>query len=198
MTIAHDVLHPEPRIHLKALAENWRLLLLRGILSIAVGALAIAWPGATLIALVLLYGCLALVDGGLSLLVALTGRARSVPTWWLVLVGIAGVAAGLAVLMWPGASALVLILMIGAWAVVHGVLEIIGAIQLRGETGSEWLLILAGAVSVLFGLLLLTAPGIGGLALAWTFGAYAIAFGAALVAFSLRLRRHHERIGKTT
>lgn len=198
MTIAHDVLHPDPRIHLKALAENWWLLLLRGLVSIAAGVLAMIWPGVTLITLILLYACLALVDGVLALMAALTGRAENMPRWWLVLAGIAGIAAGIAVLMWPGAGALALILLIGAWAVVHGVLEIIGAIQLRGESGHEWLLILAGVVSVLFGLLLLTAPAIGGLAMVWAFGVYAIAFGAALVTFSLRLRSHGKRIDRPT
>jgi uncharacterized membrane protein HdeD (DUF308 family) len=186
--------HPDfahaPRPMLHALAKSWWLVLLRGIAGILFGVLAFAWPGLTLLTLVLLYGAYALADGVIALAAAFTGRARPVPTWWLVVVGLAGIAAGIVTFLWPGITALVLILFIGIWAIVHGIFEIAGAIQLRHEIENEWMLILAGALSVLFGLVVLIMPGAGALGLIWAIGAYSIVFGALLVGFSLRLRKY--------
>ena len=100
--------------------------------------------------------------------------AKPAPTWWLIVVGLLGIAAGGVTIFWPGATALVLILLIGGWAIAHGIFEIIGAIQLRKEIDNEWWLILAGALSVIFGLMVLVAPGAGALALVWVIGAYSI------------------------
>jgi uncharacterized membrane protein HdeD (DUF308 family) len=113
-----------------------------------------------------------------------------VPTWWLIVVGVAGIAAGILTFLWPGITAFVLIIFIGAWAIVHGIFEIVGAIRLRKEIDNEWWLILAGALSVIFGLIVLIAPGAGALGLIWVIGAYSIAFGILLVGLSLRLRKH--------
>src|SRR5512132_37737 len=148
-----------PMLH--ALAKCWWLLLLRGIAAVLFGLLAFIWPGLTLVTLVLLYGAFALVDGVISLVAAFTGSAKPVPTWWLVVVGLLGIAAGIVTFAWPGITAILLVLFIGAWALVHGIFEIIGAIQLRKEIDNEWMLILGGALSVLFGLIVLIAPGAG-------------------------------------
>ena len=177
-----------PMLH--ALARNWWIVLLRGIAAIVFGVLAFAWPGLTLLTLVLLYGAYALVDGIIALAAAFTGRAMPLPTWWLIVVGLLGIAAGLVTFLWPGITAIVLVLFIGAWAVAHGIFEIIGAIQLRHEIDNEWLLILAGALSVIFGIAVLAMPGAGALGLIWAIGAYSIVFGGLLVGFSLRLRKH--------
>ena len=175
---------------LRAVARHWWLVLLRGIAAIAFGILAIAWPGVTLLTLIVLYGAYALADGVLSLAAAATDRGGPVPRWWLVVAGLLGIAAGLLTFLWPGVTALVLITFMGAWALVRGIFEIIDAIRLRKQIENEWLLILAGLLSVLFGLAVLVAPGAGAVALVWLIGAYAIAFGILMVALSLRLRRH--------
>jgi len=177
--------------HLHMLAKNWWLVLLRGIVSILFGIVAFAWPGLTLFTLVLFYGAFALVDGVIALASAFTGGAKPVPTWWLVLVGIAGIAAGIITFLWPGLTAIVLVIFIGAWALVHGIFEIIGAIKLRKEIDNEWMLILAGAISVLFGLLILFAPGAGALGLIWAIAAYSIVFGVLMIGLSFRLRKHN-------
>lgn len=174
---------------LHALAKRWWLILLRGLVAIVFGILAFAWPGLTLLSLVLLYGAFALADGVIALAAAVTGRV-SAPTWWLVLVGIFGILAGIVSFMFPGMTALVLILLIGAWAIAHGIIEIAAAIQLRKEIRNDWLLILAGVLSVAFGFLVIAAPGAGALALVWAIGAYAILFGALLIGFSLQVRKH--------
>jgi uncharacterized membrane protein HdeD (DUF308 family) len=185
-----DTAHEAARPMLQALAERWWLVLLRGIAAIAFGVLAFVWPGLTLVTLVLLYGAYALVDGIFALIGAFTGRGKPLPTWWLILVGIFGIAAGIVTFAWPGITALVLILFIGAWAIAHGIFEIIGAIQLRKEIDNEWLLILAGVLSVIFGLFVMLFPGAGALGLIWVIGAYSIVFGILLVGLSLRLRKH--------
>jgi uncharacterized membrane protein HdeD (DUF308 family) len=175
---------------LQTLAKGWWLVLLRGIAAILFGILAFVWPGLTLLTLVLLYGAYALVDGIFALIGAFTGGAKPVPTWWLIIVGLAGIVAGIVTFIWPGITALVLVVFIGAWAIVHGIFEIVGAIKLRKEIDNEWWLILAGALSVIFGIIVLVAPGAGALGLIWVIGAYSIAFGVLLVGLSLRLRKH--------
>ena len=188
-TVTHsDTPAPRPMLH--ALAKSWWLVLLRGIAAIVFGVLAFVWPGLTLLTLVLLYGAYALVDGAFALIAAFTGGAKPVPTWWLIVVGLAGIAAGLATFLWPGITALVLLVFIGAWAIVHGIFEIIGAIKLRKEIDNEWWLILAGVMSVIFGIIVLVAPGAGALGLVWAIGAYSVVFGILLVGLSLRLKRH--------
>ena len=145
MQTTREMTAPLPvRPMLHALAKSWWLLLLRGIAAIIFGILAFVWPGLTLVTLVLLYGAFALVDGVISLIAAFTGSAKPVPTWWLVVVGLLGIAAGIVTFAWPGITAILLVLFIGAWALVHGIFEIIGAIQLRKEIDNEWMLILGG------------------------------------------------------
>jgi uncharacterized membrane protein HdeD (DUF308 family) len=172
-----------------ALARNWWLELLRGIAAIVFGVLAFAWPGITLVTLVLFYGAFALVDGVFALIAAVRGGSP-MPRWWLALVGLAGIAAGILTFAWPGITALVLLIFIAVWAIVIGVMEIYGAIRLRKEIANEWLLILNGVVSVLFGAVLLWRPGTGALALIWVIGAYAIFLGIVYIAFALKLRKH--------
>ena len=181
---------PLGRPMLHALADRWWLLLLRGIIAILFGVLAFIWPGLTLVTLVLMFGAFALVDGAIALGAAFSGAAKPMPTWWLVLVGLLGIAAGIVTFLWPGMSAILLILFIGAWAVAHGIFEIVGAIQLRKEIENEWMLILGGIISVIFGIIVLIAPGAGALALVWWIAIYSIVFGVMFIAFALRLRRH--------
>jgi uncharacterized membrane protein HdeD (DUF308 family) len=196
MQTTREMTAPLPgRPMLHALAKCWWLLLLRGIAAILFGVLAFAWPGLTLVTLVLLYGAFALVDGVISLIAAFSGSAKPVPTWWLVVVGVLGIAAGVVTFVWPGITAILLILFIGAWAFVHGIFEIIGAIQLRKEIDNEWMLILGGVLSVVFGLIVLFAPGAGALALIWVIAAYSIIFGITFVALALRLRKHSDPAG---
>jgi uncharacterized membrane protein HdeD (DUF308 family) len=172
-----------------ALAKNWWLLLLRGIAAIVFGVLAFAWPGMTLLTLILFYGAFALVDGVLAIIAAITGGAPA-PRWWLAIIGLLGIVAGLLTFLMPGLSALVLLFFIAAWAIATGVLQIIGAIQLRKEIDNEWLLILGGAISVLFGLGVMVAPGAGALALVWVIGTYAVIIGGVLVVLAFRLKKH--------
>jgi uncharacterized membrane protein HdeD (DUF308 family) len=174
---------------LDALARNWWLILLRGVCAIIFGVLAFAWPGITLLALVVLYGAFALSDGVFALAAAMMGGPPA-PRWWLAIVGLLGIAVGILTLVWPGITGLVLLLFIAGWAIATGVMQIVGAVRLRKEIEGEWILIASGALSVLFGLLLAAAPGAGALALIFTIGSFAIIYGVLLVLFALKLKKH--------
>jgi uncharacterized membrane protein HdeD (DUF308 family) len=178
-----------PRLMLDALARNWWLILLRGIAAIVFGLLTFVWPGITLLTLILFYGAFALVDGVLAIAAAVMGGAPA-PRWWLAVIGLLGIAVGVLTFAWPGVTALVLLLFIAGWAIAIGVLQIAGAIRLRKEIDNEWLLILGGVLSVLFGLVLIVQPGVGALALLYVIGFYAILYGILFVMFALRLRTH--------
>jgi uncharacterized membrane protein HdeD (DUF308 family) len=191
--------HAQPAPHaplagptmLHALADNWWLLLLRGIAAIVFGILAFLWPGITLLTLIFLWGAYALVDGVFSLWSAISGKTGAMGSrWWLALVGICGVIAGLLAFVWPGVTALVLLLFIAAWAIVTGVLQVWGAIRLRKEIEGEWLLILGGLLSIAFGLILVAQPGTGALALIWIIGTFAIIEGCIYAALAFRLKKH--------
>jgi uncharacterized membrane protein HdeD (DUF308 family) len=176
------------------LARNWWILALRGLCAIIFGMLAFVWPAITLGVLVLLYGAYALVDGVLAIVAAVSKREGSDRSWWtLLLEGLLGIAAGIVTFVWPGMTALVLLFLIAAWALVTGVFEIIAAIRLRKEIEGELWLALSGIVSVLFGVLLLVRPGAGALTVVWLIGAYALFFGILLVALAFRLKRFKER-----
>jgi uncharacterized membrane protein HdeD (DUF308 family) len=172
-----------------ALAKNWWLLFLRGIAAIIFGVLALAWPGMTLLTLILFYGAFTLIDGVLAIIAAITGGAPT-PRWWLAIVGLLSIAAGLLAFLMPGLTAIVLLYFIAGWAIATGVFQTIGAIKLRKEIDNEWLLILGGIISVLFGVAMMVAPGAGALALVWVIGIYAVIIGVLLVALSIRLKKH--------
>lgn len=188
---SHTTSSLEGRPLLQALADNWWLLLLRGIAGVLFGVLAFIWPGLTILSLTLLWGAYALVDGGAALWAAITGgggRFSGGSRVWLLAVGVLGIAAGIIAFVWPLATAEILVLLIGAWAVATGIMQLWGAIQLRKEIDGEWLLILSGAVSILFGLILMFQPLAGALAVVWMIGTFAIAFGIVHIVLAFRLR----------
>lgn len=168
--------------------DSSSLLLIRGIAGVAFGILAFAWPGITIAVLVGIFGLYALIDGALNLFLGLSHRSPQGRTWAHVVQGIFGIAAGILTFMWPGITALVLVIFIGAWAIVTGVFEIIAAIRLRRVITGEWLLALSGVLSVVFGVLVLAFPGAGAIGIAFILGAYAAATGIVLIALAIRLR----------
>jgi uncharacterized membrane protein HdeD (DUF308 family) len=175
---------------LETLARNWWAVGIRGLAALLFGLLAIIWPGITVLALLALFGAYALVDGVVALGTAFFGRrGAAADRGWLVVEGIAGIAAGIVTFVWPGVTALVLLWLIAAWAFVTGIFEIVAAVRLRREIRGEWLLILSGALSVLFGLVLVIWPATGALAVIYLIGIYAIVFGVVLLALAFRLRQ---------
>ena len=178
----------EPATVVHTLKLNWWLLALRGLVAVLFGVLAFMWPGATLITLVWLFGAFALVNGILSLVLAAKTPKGYPKVGSLILGGLLGILAGLLAFVMPGITALGLLILIAAWAIATGVMELMAAVRLRKIITNEWLLVLAGIASVVFGVLLLFQPAAGALALIWLIGAWALVFGILLMILAFRMR----------
>lgn len=174
------------------LARNWWVLALRGLLAILFGILAFVWPGITLATLILLFGAYALVDGIFSVIEGIAAYGERERWWAVLLEGIASIAIGLITFFWPDVTALVLLYFIAAWGIITGVLEIVAAIQLRKVITGEWVMILTGIASIVFGILLFIFPGAGALGMLWVIASYAIIFGVLLIILAFRLRGMRE------
>ena len=170
------------------LATNWWALLIRGIAALMLGLAAFLVPGVTFAVLVLMFGAYALVNGIFCIAAAVREGSRHEPWWPMILNGIVGIALGLYTALRPGVTAFALLFAIGIWAIVTGVFEIAAAIRLRKKIRGEWLLIAAGAASLVLGVLLLWAPAAGAVALVWWLGSYAVLFGVLLIAVAFEVR----------
>ncbi len=171
------------------MASNWWVLLLRGVVAILFAALTWLQPAITLAALIMLFGAYALVDGVLGVWMSITHRKEN-PRWWVLLLwGLVSIAAGVWTFIAPGITTLALLLYIAAWAIVTGVLQIVAAVRLRKEIEGEWLLGLSGLLSIVFGAMLVWAPGAGALALIWVIALYAFMFGVLMVLLAFRVRK---------
>jgi uncharacterized membrane protein HdeD (DUF308 family) len=180
------------------LSRTWWILAVRGAVAVLFGVLALVWPEITLLALVLVFGAYAFVDGVFALIAAARGRELAGGSrGWLVLEGLLGIGAGIVAVAWPDITALVLLWVIAFWAVLTGVLEIVAAVRLRRVLDNEWLLVVAGALSIVFGLILVIWPGSGAIGLVWLIGIYAIVFGIVLIGLALRLRSLARRLEAT-
>jgi uncharacterized membrane protein HdeD (DUF308 family) len=176
------------------LGRNWWLLALRGVLAIAFGILAFLMPGITLAVLVALVGAYLLVDGAAMLVALVRGDPEARRSAWSVgIMGVLGIVAGIGTFLLPDITALTLLYLTAAWAIVMGVFQVIGAISLRREIEGEFWLALGGVISILFGALLVINPGAGLLSLAWLVGLWAIMFGIANFVLAWRLRELAQR-----
>jgi uncharacterized membrane protein HdeD (DUF308 family) len=175
-------------IDVDALARNWWAIGLRGVAAIVFGVLTFVLPGLSLAVLILLYGSFVLVEGVFNVVAAIRGRTGDHPRWLLLAEGLVSTAAGLITFLMPRLTAVVLLYVIAGWAILTGILEMAAAVRLRNRLEGEWRLALSGVLSVVFGVLLAVFPGAGALALVLWIGAYAVVFGALLVALAIRLR----------
>lgn len=166
------------------LARKWWVVALRGILAILFGIVALVYPGITLVALALVFGAYAFVDGVFAIASAFGHGGREAV--WYVLEGILGIAVGVATFFYPNITAQVLVLLVGLWAILTGIFEVIAGFEL--PISRDWLLALAGVVSIIFGVLIFVNPGSGALAVVWLIGIYALVFGVTLLIFGIRLR----------
>jgi uncharacterized membrane protein HdeD (DUF308 family) len=175
---------------------DWRIIALRGLAAIAFGALTLVWPGLTLLALVVLFGAYALVDG----VFAIVDVVRDVPgarerRGWLIFEGVSGIAAGLVTLVWPGITLLALLFVIAAWAFVVGSIRVAAAIEFRRVIPHAWLPELSGALSIAFAVLLVITPGAGALVITWLIGWFALFLGVIALIAAARVRSF-ERTGE--
>jgi uncharacterized membrane protein HdeD (DUF308 family) len=167
------------------LGQKWWVLLLRGIFAILFALIAFAWPGVTLLILTTLFAVYAFLDGIFAVAAGIHFR------WtMLVVLGIIGIIAGLLAFFFPGVTALTLVFIIAAWAIIRGAAEIAAAVQLRKVIPNEWSLILGGVLSVLFGVLLFAWPAVGVLTVIWIIGIYALLAGILLIMAGFRVKTH--------
>jgi uncharacterized membrane protein HdeD (DUF308 family) len=163
-------------------------LLVRGILGVLVGVAALIWPGITLAALVVVFGAYAALDGIANLVTGyLRSRIRE-RAWPLVVHGLVGIAAAAVAALDPVLTAFTLVLVVAAWAILTGVMQVVAAARLRDGSSGEWLLGLSGALSIAFGVLVILFPGAGALTIAMMFGAFAAANGIVLITLAVRAR----------
>jgi uncharacterized membrane protein HdeD (DUF308 family) len=180
---------------LQTLTANWWALALRGLVAVLFGLLTFFLPGITLVTLVLLFGAYALVDGVFNVIAFFRVASHH---WALLIEGVVGIIAGVLTFAWPAITALALLYLIAFWAIFTGIFEVVAGIRLRKTMSNEWLLLLMGCFSLLFGLLILFAPGTGALAIVLWIGAYALVFGVFLLALAFRLRGHRRLIAQPT
>jgi uncharacterized membrane protein HdeD (DUF308 family) len=177
---------------LALMAKNWWAIAIRGVAAIAFGVLTFLVPAISLLGLIYLFGAYALVDGVSSVIAAIRGDPATRGHGFAVaLIGIVGIIAGLIAFVNPGLTALSLLYVVAAWAIVIGALQIYAAIRLRREIEGEWLMAIGGVASIAFGVLLIVAPGAGLLSLLALVAAFAIIFGISLLALAWRLRTWH-------
>ena len=173
---------------LETLKTGWWLLVLRGIAALLFGVLAFVYPGMTAQVLVILFGAYSLVNGIFTLALAIRAPKGTPGIGTLVLLGLLGIAAGLVTFFYPGITAISLLAVIAAWAVLTGIFEIVVAIKLRQQLSNEWMLILSGVLSVVLGVLVVLMPNAGALSIIWLIGAYAILFGVMMLAVAFKLK----------
>ena len=174
---------------LELMQRAWWLFVIRGIAAIAFGLAAFFWPGVTLLALIYLFGAYALIDGVLLLWALVTGDPAARRHAWAVgIMGVTGVVAAAVAFFWPGLTALTIAIVVGAWAIILGVFQIVAAIRLRNEISNEFWMALGGVVAILFGAYLLVLPGDGLVSLVWLVALWAIVSGLSILAFAFRVR----------
>jgi uncharacterized membrane protein HdeD (DUF308 family) len=170
-------------------------LILRGVLAIIVGIIALAWPQVTILALVILFAIYAFIAAGLQGARAFSS-ATAGPVIGHLLLALVDVAAGVVALVWPGPTALVLVLIVGIWAVMAGIFEIFVGFAPGEAAGTRALFFLTGLVSVAFGVVLFAHPNIGAFALALLFGLYSLIYGVSLIVMGVDARRAAKDVHK--
>lgn len=171
------------------LASRWWTVALRGVLALLFGVVALVHPGVTVLVLVTFFGVYALFDGILAIAAAVRAAERHRKWWPFGLEGGAGICIGTLTMTRPGITVVIFVLSIAWWAIITGVFEIIAAVQLRRVIAGEWMLGASGILSVLFGCILFVFPMAGASSVVWVIGAYSLVFGALLLALAMRLRR---------
>jgi uncharacterized membrane protein HdeD (DUF308 family) len=170
------------------ISRTWWVLALQGLCALVFAIVALLWPGITLLWLVVLFAAYALISGAAAVVGAVNNRESEEYWWLLLLLGLVSIAAGVIAVLHPDLTALVLVLLMGANAMITGVLDIVIAVQLRKVIRGEWLLAAAGIVSIAFGIFVFLYPGAGALAMVWLISFYAVATGILLLAVAFRIK----------
>lgn len=164
-------------------------MIVRGILALLFGIAALAWPVATLLAIIVVFAVYAIVDGIIAIVWSVSDRREGTFSWGSLLLGIVGIIAGVLALSWPGVTALAILYVIAAWAIIRGITEFAASIEHhRVLRGSSWLIAVSGVLSVIFGLLMFAWPAAGVMAMVWLIGIYAIIYAVLAFATAAALR----------
>ena len=169
------------------LCRNWWWLALRGIAAILFGILALVWRGDSLGSFMLLFGGFALVDGLLAIFVALTNVARN-RRWWIVLHGLVSIDVAIFTFIWTESAGTILLYLVAAWALITGIMEVVGAMRLDRCVANEKLLYQSGIASISFAVLLIIISKAGVLSVTQLIGPAAIIFGLLTLVLSLNIR----------
>jgi uncharacterized membrane protein HdeD (DUF308 family) len=172
----------------KSLKSTSTSLILAGVLAVIVGIIAIAWPGVTVLALVIVFAVYAFIAAGMQAARAFASRDAG-PVFGHLLLGLVDLAAGVVALVWPGPTAYVLVIIVAAWALVGGVAEIVAGFAAGETAGTRAMFILAGLVSVAFGVLLFARPNVGAVTLALLFGLYSLVYGFTQISAGVQVRQ---------
>lgn len=182
------------------MSVNARLLwwppVIRGVIAILFGMLAVLWPAITLLALVILFGVYAIVDGLVAIAGAVSGRREDgTSRTMLGVMGAIGLAIGVLALFWPAITAIALAWLIAFWALFTGILEVSASFRLRQATGAfPWLMFGSGLLSVVLGVVIAFMPGRGAVGLVWAIGVLSVVDGIALIALGLDVRRGAKQV----
>jgi len=168
--------------------KHWWQIALRGFIALIFGIMVLAWPGVSLFILAIIFGAYVFVDGIFTLVAAVNYKAGAGRRTWLFIRGIAGIIVGLITLFWPAITELALVLLIAAWALVTGVMELVFAFRANQNTAIRWMFAISGILSLILGFLLLARPIIGMFVIIWVIGAYAVLAGILLIILGFRLR----------
>jgi uncharacterized membrane protein HdeD (DUF308 family) len=172
----------------------WIWSIVRGIIAIIFGILALVWPLGTAVALAILVGIFAVVDGVIDIIDAIRFRG-SAGVGFRIFLGICSLLFGILVLVWPHISLAVLAVLVAIWSILIGALQIIANVGLRRESGRSWVWgVIAGAIGVIFGILVLIWPKAGVVTLIWLLGIWALVFGVLLIVLGFQLRKASQSI----
>lgn len=179
------------------LAQNWWAVALRGVFAIVFALIAFFWPGATILSLVLFFSAYMLVDGIFGIVSGVKAASNHQRWGLLILEGVLNILVGVLAFIMPGLTVVFFVTLLAVWSLITGILMIVAAFKLNPAFGRGWL-IFSGLVSVLFGIALLVAPLVGAVVLTWWLGAYAMAFGVALLILAFKLKARRDSLPATT
>ena len=174
--------------------KRWWVFALRGLIAVALGIIALVNPGIALLTLIIIFGIYSFVDGLFDVIISISNRKDNEKWWALLIAGIASVVIGVISLTNPSITGIALVYLIAAKALINGVLEIAAAIELRHFIEGEWMMVISGILSILFGIVLFASPNQGALAMLWVIGIFAIVIGVWLIIFAFHLRSKIKKI----
>jgi len=175
------------------LIKHWWVLLIRGILGVIFALIAFFSPFSAIGALVIFFGIFILIDGIISAIISFRVKNENDSWWAWLLEGVIGIMIGLFAVFYPGLTSLVVVMLVAAWAIISGVLQIVFAIRLRKDIEKEWVWILSGVLSIILGIIFISRPETGVVVMSWMLGGFFLFFGVLMIALSFRLRKLHQR-----